>query len=96
MKNLHSPSPVSTLQVLDVLSDRTSVDIMNAIAENVTTSDNIIELLGLTTRQYYIRHSMLLKTGIIKRKKRQIDSYFFWTTDIPGVTKNRYSLQTSP
>ena len=72
MKNLHSPSPVSTLQVLDVLSDRTSVDIINAIAESVTTSHNIIELLGLTRRQYYIRHSMLLKTGIIKRKKAKL------------------------
>ena len=41
MKNLQASS-VSTLQVLEILSDRTSVDIFNAIAENVTTSDNII------------------------------------------------------
>ena len=49
MKNLHSPSPV---QVLQVLSDCTSVDIMNAVAENVSNSANIRELLGLTYRQY--------------------------------------------
>ena len=87
MKNTQSATPVSTLQLLDVLSDRTSIDIMNAIAENVTSSHNIRELLGLTSKEYYIRHSRLLKNW------RQSDSYFIWTTDIPGATKNRYSLQ---
>jgi predicted transcriptional regulator len=72
MKNLHAPSTVSTLQVLDVLSDRTSVDIMNAVAEKVTSPDNIRELLGLTTKQYYMRYSRLLKTGIIKRKHAKL------------------------
>jgi predicted transcriptional regulator len=72
MKNLHAPSTVSTLQVLDVLSDRTSVDIMNAVAEKVTSPDNIRELLGLTTKQYYVRYSRLLKTGIIKRKHAKL------------------------
>jgi predicted transcriptional regulator len=72
MKNLHAPSTVSTLQVLDVLSDRTSVDIMNAVAEKVTSPDNIRELLGLTTKQYYMRYSRLLKTGIVKRKHAKL------------------------
>ena len=45
MKNLKS---VSNLQVLDVLSDRISIDIFNAIAEKVTTSDNITHLLGIS------------------------------------------------
>jgi predicted transcriptional regulator len=72
MKNLHAPSTVSTLQVLDVLSDRTSVDIMNAVAEKVTSPDNIRELLGLTTKQYYMRYSRLLKTGIITRKHAKL------------------------
>ena len=61
MKNLDSPSPV---QVLQVFSDRTSVDIMNAVAEHVSDSGNIRELLGLTSKQYYMRYSRLLKTGI--------------------------------
>jgi hypothetical protein len=60
-------SSVSTLQVLDVLSDRISVDIFNAIAQKVTTSDTIIQLLGVSAKQYYTRHSDLLKTGLIKR-----------------------------
>jgi DNA-binding transcriptional ArsR family regulator len=69
MKNLDSPSPV---QVLQVLSDPTSVDIMNAVAENVSDSGNIRELLGLTSKQYYMRYSRLLKIGIIKRKNARL------------------------
>jgi predicted transcriptional regulator len=68
MKNLQAISSVSTLQVLEVLSDRTSVDIFNAIAENVTTSDNIIQLLDISAKQFYSRHSDLLKTGLIRRR----------------------------
>ena len=67
MKNLQASS-VSTLQVLEILSDRTSVDIFNAIAENVTTSDNIIQLLDISAKQFYTRHSDLLKTGLIRRR----------------------------
>ena len=65
MKNLKS---VLTLQVLDVLSDRISIDIFNAIAEKVTTSDNITQLLGISQKQYYTRYAKLLETGLIKRK----------------------------
>ena len=65
MKNLMS---ISTLQVLDVLSDRISIDIFNAIAEKVTTSDNIIQLLGISQKQYYTRYAKLLEIGLIKRK----------------------------
>ena len=42
MKNVQAGSSVSTLQVLEVLSDRISVDIFNAIAQKVTTSDSKI------------------------------------------------------
>ena len=65
MKNLKS---VSTLQVLDVLSDRMSIDIFKAIAEKVTTSDNITQLLGISQKRSYTRHTKLLETGLIKRK----------------------------
>ena len=68
MKNLQAGSSVSTLQVLEVLSDRISVDIFNAIAENVTTSDNIIQLLGVSNKQYYTSYSDLLRIGLIKRR----------------------------
>jgi predicted transcriptional regulator len=72
MRKLKSAGPVSTLQVLDVFSDRISFDIMNAISEKVTTSDNIRDLLGLTRKQFYTRHSSLLKRGLIKRKDTEL------------------------
>jgi predicted transcriptional regulator len=72
MKKLKSVGTVSTLQVLDVFSDRISFDIMNAISEKVTSSDNIRDLLGLTRKQYYARHSRLLKKGLIKRKDTKL------------------------
>ena len=61
MKNVLAGGSVSTLQVLEVLSDRISVDIFNAIAEKVTTSGNIIQLLDISAKQFYTRHSDLLK-----------------------------------
>ena len=72
MINVRAGSTVSTLQVLDVLSDRISVDIFNAIAQKVTASDSIIKLLDITDKQYYTRHSDLLKTDLIKRTHSQL------------------------
>jgi predicted transcriptional regulator len=68
MKNVLAGGSVSILQVLQVLSDRISVDILNAVAEKVTTSDNIIQLLDISARQFYTRHSDLLKIGLIRRR----------------------------
>ena len=72
MRKLKSAGPVSTLQVLDVFSDRISFDIMNAISENVATSYDIKDLLGLTRKQFYNRHSLLVKRGLIKRKNTKL------------------------
>jgi predicted transcriptional regulator len=72
MRKLKSAGPVSTLQVLDVFSDRISFDIMNAISEKVTTSDNIRDLLGITRKQYYTRYPSLMKIGLIKRKDTEL------------------------
>ena len=69
MKKVLAGSSVSAPQVLEVLSDRISVDIFNAIAENVTTSDNIIKLLGVSSKQYHTRYSDFLRTGLIKRRQ---------------------------
>ena len=70
MKNLRVRSSISTstLQVLDVLSDRISVDIFSTIAEKVYTSENIRQLLGVSAKQYYTRQSYLMKTGLIERR----------------------------
>jgi predicted transcriptional regulator len=72
VKNVRAGSSVSTLQILEVLSDRISVDIFNAIAQKVTNSDSIIKLLGITDKQYYTRHSDLLKRDLIKRSHNRL------------------------
>jgi hypothetical protein len=71
MRKLKSVGPVSTLQVLGVFSARIFFDIINAIPEKVITSDNIRDLLGITCKQYYARHSSL-KIGLIKRKGTEL------------------------
>ena len=66
MKNVQAGSSVSTLtlQVLDVLSDRISVDLLSTITEKVNTSENIRQLLGVTAKQYYTRQSYLMKNRL--------------------------------
>ena len=44
-------STVSKLQVLKVISDQISIDIVTAISNNVTNSDNIMQILDLTRKQ---------------------------------------------
>jgi len=68
MKKPKSGAAVSNLQVLEAISDQISIDIFNAIAKNVSTSDNLIQILEITGKQYYARSSKLLNVGLIKRK----------------------------
>ena len=97
MSKLKSAGTVSTLQVLDVFSDRISFDIMNAISEKVTTSDNITDLLGLTRKRYYTRHSRLLKKGLIKRKDTKLTLTSFGQLIYQALLKiaiaHRHSLE---
>ena len=71
MKNLRAGSSVSTstFQVLDILSDHISIDILNNIAEKENTSENIRQSLGVSAKQYYTRQSYLMKTGLIERRQ---------------------------
>jgi len=71
MRKLKSAGPVSTLQVPDVFSDRIFFDIMYANSEKVITSNNIRDLLGITRKRYYARHSSL-KMGLIIRKDTEL------------------------
>ena len=43
---------VSKLQVLKVISDQISIDIVTAISNNVTNSDNIMQILNLTRKKF--------------------------------------------
>ena len=59
---------ISSLHVLEVISDQISVNILNAIAKDVTNSENLMQLLNLTRKQYYDRSTRLLNIGLIRRK----------------------------
>lgn len=59
----------SKLQVLKVIADKISLDILNEIGKNAKTSNTIIRTLELTHKQYYSRGNRLLRTGLITRKQ---------------------------
>ena len=63
---------VSKLQVLKLISDQISMDIVTAISNNVTNSDNIMQILDLTRKQYYSRCSRLLNIGIVGKQNGEI------------------------
>src|SRR6476659_1613956 len=59
---------ISNLHLLELLSDQISVNLLNAIANDVTNSENLIQLLNVTRKQYYDRSTRLLNIGLIRRK----------------------------
>jgi predicted transcriptional regulator len=60
---------ISSLHVLEVISDQISVNMLNAIAMEATNSENLMQIFNLTRKQYYDRSSRLLNIGLIRRKK---------------------------
>jgi len=63
---------VSKLQVLEVISDQISIDIVTAISNNVTNSDNIMQILNLTPKQYYSRCSRLSNIGLVRKQNGEM------------------------
>jgi hypothetical protein len=72
MKKAKPTPPVSNLDVLAAISDQLSMDIVTAISNEVTNSDNLMQVLDLTRKRYYSRSSRLMKIGIISRKNGDI------------------------
>ena len=71
--NMKTPNfTVSELQVLEVISDQISIDILTAISNNVTNSDNIMQILDLTRKQYYSRCSRLSNIGLVGKQDGEI------------------------
>jgi predicted transcriptional regulator len=68
---------ISKLQVLEVISDQISIDIVTAISNNVTNPDNIIQILDLTRKQYYSRCSRLSNIGLVSKQngKMRLSSF---------------------
>ena len=63
---------VSKLQVLKVISDQITIDIVTAISNNVTNSENIMQILDLTRKQYSSRCSRLSNIGLVSRQNGQM------------------------
>jgi Mn-dependent DtxR family transcriptional regulator len=63
---------VSKLQVLEVISDQISIDIVTAISNNVTKSDNIIQILDLTRKQYSSSCSRLSNIGLVSKQNGEM------------------------
>ncbi len=59
---------VSKLQVLQAISDEITLDIFNEMGKNPKTSDNLIQIVNITRKQYYTRSSRIINAGLIKRK----------------------------
>ena len=51
MKKAKPAPPISNLDVLEVISDQLSMDIITCLAGGVTNSDDILQILGLTRKQ---------------------------------------------
>ena len=68
MKDKTKSTTVSNLQILQVISDKVTLDIFNAIAKNPETSDSLEQKLDLTYKVYYSRAAKLLRSNIIKRE----------------------------
>ena len=67
MKKASAGKAISNIDVLETISDQTAMDIITAISNGVTKSDNLMQILDLTHKQYYSRSSRLLDIGIINR-----------------------------
>ena len=63
---------VSKLQVLKVISDQITIDIVTAISNNVTNSDNIMQILDLTRKQYSSRCSRLSNIGLVSKQNGEM------------------------
>ena len=70
MKTL--PLSVSKLQVLQLISDQITIDILTAISNNVNNPRNLRQLLDLSERQYYDRISELMNMGLVRRKNGKV------------------------
>ena len=73
MKYKVKSASVSNLQILQVISDKICINILNAIAKDTTNSENLMKLLNLTPKQYYDRSSRLLKIGLISKENREFN-----------------------
>jgi hypothetical protein len=61
----------STADILNAISDDKSLAIFNTIALTGTDSSILISKINLTRKQYYSRISSLIRSGLIRKEKRE-------------------------
>ena len=59
---------VSVVEILHAIYDVKSLKLFNTIATKGGNSENLSVQLKLSRKEYYSRMSLLMKTGIVKRK----------------------------
>jgi len=58
----------TTRDILNEIADEKALTIFDTIAKAEYDSDLLIAKLGLSRKEYYMRRSRLMKTGLISRK----------------------------
>ena len=66
MKKRKSGAGVSKLQALEAISDHISIKLLDAIAKKASTSDNHMQMLNISRKQYYERSSRLVNADLVK------------------------------
>jgi hypothetical protein len=72
MKKAKATPPASNLEILEAISDQLSMDIITAISNGVTNSENLMQVLDLTRKRYYSKSSRLLNIGLVGRKNAKL------------------------
>jgi hypothetical protein len=76
MKKPKSEVSISKLQVLQAISDSLSLELLEAVAKKAATSDDYMQMLDISRKQYYGRSSRLVNADLIK----PIDGRYFLTS----------------
>jgi hypothetical protein len=60
---------ISKVTILSAIFEKKASDIFKSIASTHSNSDILITRLKLTRKQYYLRMSLLVKAGLVKKEK---------------------------
>jgi len=63
--------PNSISEIFRAISDSKSLLLFNILATEGGSTESLVPQLGISRKEYYLRISKLLDTGIIRRKNRE-------------------------
>ena len=92
MRNIaNTPTPVD---ILEIISDPISMDIITAISNEVTNSVNRMQILDMIHKKFYSRYSRLVSTGVYPSKQEQNRPFIIWAGSPRGAIENRKCIFT--